>query len=206
MGVQVLTSNELFALFKEMFEQYEEVKYTRRKNKGEPWDFPGFRYVKWKSIETFRQENEWGAKARYFCYFEDDVLLGVNKVFLEHGPDRYPNETRIKMGLPPIEGRTWGHAFVDVHEEGRKKGIARKLYDAMLFLMKPGDLFTSTSYSPEGQAFTLAWVKSHRGDINLCFTDYLSDYDPTKINFSLNLSESHFAHKLACLKLGEMFR
>jgi hypothetical protein len=119
--------------------------------------------------------------------------LGVNKVYTQTVSEKVNNDVRVEMGLPPLIGKWWGHAFVDVHESSRRQGVAVKLFDKMLETMSPGDVFSSSDYSDMGLPFVISWAKSRSGKIHIIEDDYrLSDYDPTMVNFSFRLKPSLF--------------
>lgn len=185
--IRLLNANQLLEEFKELREKYKDVLFSRSKKKEEKakaLDFPGFHYLKWENIESFWRDDEWHAKARYYCAFENGVILGVNKVYVEPFEKLVDNDYRIRSGLKPIKGRRWGHAFVDVHVEFKRKGIAMKLFKAMVDDMSPGDVFSSRSYSDEGKPFVTSWANTVGA--NIILDDFMSDYDPERVNLMLH--------------------
>ena len=157
--IQVLNGNQFHEVFQDPHTKYEDALYRsqmhrrnpRKKDPMQGVNFPGFHYTKWENIEKFYHEGDWNAQARYLCYMRDGDLLGVNKFYVEPVEKHYDNPWRVKNGLAPMKGHWWGHAFVDVREDIQRQGIAVKLFDKMLSMMKPGDVFSSDMYSPQGQ-------------------------------------------------------
>jgi len=215
--IRVLNANEFHEVFKDLYEKYQDAiarKYRARKplkkDPTEAFDFPGFHYVKWEHIERFYRDGDWNSRARYLCYFRDGTLLGVNKIYVESAAKEHiNNEWREANGLPPVTGLWWGHAFLDVRGDLQRQGIGVKLFDKMLSMMSPGDLYHSRSYSEKGLPFIISWVKSRRDKIHVLVDEYsLIDYDPTKVNFSVDLRPELLkaAGRVACQYLAHKFR
>jgi GNAT superfamily N-acetyltransferase len=197
--IRVLNANQFYETFKDLYQAHQDALLRKYRSKRktplktdpvEAADFPGFHYTKWQNIERFYQDKEWNAKARYLCFFRGGSLLGVNKVYIESSQEKFNNQWRVYNGLKPIGVNWWGHAFLDVREDAQRQGIGIKLFDKMLSLMKPGDLFHSDMYSSKGKTFVLAWARSRSDRIHILKDDHSAvDYDPDKINFSLELDE-----------------
>jgi len=198
--IQVLNANQVRALLDPIFqEHFKRIKRKKKSLDSETfydlyYKLPKFHYVRYDFIEPFYNDSDYHAKALYFLYFRNRDLVGANKVYVKDVERHFNNEYRLELGLPPIKGKYWGHSWVDVREDFQKQSIATKLYDAMFAMMKPGDIFTSNSYSKNGETFTIKWAKSKGSTLNILENNSdLENYDSSKVNFIANLEKSKFS-------------
>lgn len=90
------------------------------------------------------------------------------------------------QGLPLVQGSVYSGAYIAVHPDFRRKGIATALNEALLATLKPGDVFVLGTHEPDGLSLNRSWLGSHKGDFQILYSPRYTAYeayDPTKINF-----------------------
>lgn len=132
-------------------------------------------------------------RGRYLVAQMDGLIVGVRKFY--RWDDRLDeiNGWLSEHGHPTIGGKMLIGAYIAVHPDYRRRGIATLLNNALLDLLSPGDLMQLGTHEPDGKSLNRAWLSSRRSQINVLygnrFTGYL-DYDPTKVNYVITDDES----------------
>lgn len=125
-------------------------------------------------------------RGSYFVASINDQIVGVRKFY--HWPDmkRDVNQFLQAQGIPLVEGRVFNGAYVAVHPEFRRQGVATRLNEAVMAHLQPGDVMVLGSHEPDGKALNREWLSRVKGQVNIMYggrlTSYI-DYDPSRVNY-----------------------
>jgi GNAT superfamily N-acetyltransferase len=133
-------------------------------------------------------------RGRYLVAQWDGKLVGVQKFYQWKKYQDWIEEALIREGRNSLRGTVYNGAYIAVHPEYRRRGVATALNDALRDMLKPGDIMILGTHEPDGKALNRQWLSAQGGRINILYGkgyDTYLDYDPTKVNYVVT-DEEHF--------------
>lgn len=129
----------------------------------------------------------------YWVALEGKKLVAAFKFYKwKHVKDDF-NRWLEGEGHQIITGDIYQGAYIGVHPNHRRKGLGTQLNDAVLGMLKPGDVFQLGTHEPDGKLLNQKWLSTVKGRINILYgkryMNYLQ-YDPTKVNYVVTDDES----------------
>lgn len=132
-------------------------------------------------------------RGQYWVAFDGKKLIAAFKFYQWKRDKDEINQWLEKNGHPMITGNLYQGSYIGVHPDYRRQGLGTKLNNAVLGMMKPGDVFQLGTHEPDGKLLNQKWLSEVNGKINILYgkryTTYL-EYDPTRVNYVVTDDDS----------------
>lgn len=122
---------------------------------------------------------------------QNGVVVGIRKFYEWSKTKEHANAWLLEEGLPVITGRFFTSAYVAVHPDYQRQGVATLMNNYLASLLQAGDVFMLGSHTNEGKALNRKWLQIAQGNV-LYGPHYraFEQYDPDQVNFLVSDTES----------------